>query len=308
MKYVYIIIVLFFIQNVKATEIPLPTNHLFSTHTLEHEKIINTDNDDTLKILSWNIHMLPYFIYYKSKKRIRAKQIVNQMYERDYHIIVFQEVFHRRVRNKLARALKKKYPYQYGPANKKRLSLKTNSGIWVVSDRPLSLKATTKFEVATELDNKWARKGAMLFEGEFNGNIFQLIGTHTQGNPRIINNHQFHQIYDELIEPHHEEDVPVIICGDMNCQMKEKKDYNQMLKILHIENPEPMVDARPEKKGNIVKRTIDYIFVRKNKSKIKVAKKRKLLIGPDWKQGGKKIYLETVGLSDHYPIDISLTW
>ncbi len=283
---------------------------IFISTIAKANTIQNPPPQDTLKILSWNIHMLPYFVYYKSKKRIRARRILEEVKNSDYQILVFQEVFHRRVRKKLKRALKKKYPYQYGPANRKRFKLKTNSGIWVASDRPLIHLGDVQFDVATTYDNKLARKGAMMFEGEFNGHKFQLIGTHTQGNPIIINNHQFHQIYDGLMQPYYEEGIPQILCGDLNCSMDTPAEYESMLRVFDIDKKdvETMYDARYGKEDDIVEQTIDYIFVKKNNSNINIGKKRMVLIGPDWEQGDKKIYLKTVGLSDHYAIDISLTF
>lgn len=285
---------------------------LFSINNSEAQNTSLSYPNDTLKIVSWNIHMLPYFFVLPiSKKRKRTKLIGEEFnHNYDYDIIVLQEVFHKTNRRLLKRKLKKKYPYQYGPPNRKRLSLKTNSGLMVFSKRPLIYKASVQFDVATSFDNKLARKGAMLLEGEFNGNLFQIINTHTQGNPPIINGHQFHQIYDGLIEPYEKENVPQLLCGDMNCSSKIPTDYNQMLKIFHIENPAPMYDDRYEKNGGLLGRTIDYILVRPNNSGMKIIRTSKILIGPDWKKTkavGKKFGVHC-GLSDHYPMEIQVVW
>ena len=116
--------------------------------------------------------MLPYFVYFKTKKNKRAQLIVDELHQRDYHIVVFQEAFHRRIRRRMGRALKEKYPYQYGPANMKWWRSQTNSGIWIISDRPLEELATVQFDTVTTPDNKMARKGAMLMEGEFGNQTF----------------------------------------------------------------------------------------------------------------------------------------
>lgn len=267
---------------------------------------------DTLKIISWNIHLLPYFMVYpKSKKRKRTKLIAEAFNaEKDYEILALQEVFHKTNRRLLKRKLKKKYPYIYGPPNRQRHRIKTNSGLMVFSKRPLIYKKSVQFDVATSWDNKMARKGAMLLEGEFNGNLFQIVNTHTQGQPSIVNNHQFHQIYDGLIAPFERKNIPQIICGDMNCNNTNVQDYSQMLRILHIDNPAPMYDDRYEAKGGLLKKTIDYIFVRPNDSDMKILRTSMILIGQDWKKLGNlhKTYGVDVGLSDHYPMEILLTW
>ncbi len=269
--------------------------------------------NDTLKIFSWNIGMLPYFIFKKGKKQFRGKKIVEEVLARDYNIIVFQEAFHTRVRNRMSRKLRKKYKYQYGPANREYLRLKTNSGIWVLSDRPLIHKGNVQFDAFTKASaNHMARKGAMLFEGEFNGHLFQVLGTHTQGRPIIINNHQFHQIYDGLLEPHYEEGIPQIICGDMNCRSNNPEEYDAMKRIFHVGNPINFLDyTEDENNPKPVERTIDYIFVRENESNIKVQETRRFILGPKWGyvKGIKgKVYGKTIGYSDHPCIDISVTF
>jgi len=45
-----------------------------------------------LKILSWNIGMLPILDLFKEKDE-RAQAIANSLYSKDYDIVVFQEVF-----------------------------------------------------------------------------------------------------------------------------------------------------------------------------------------------------------------------
>lgn len=276
------------------------------------ENIDYAPTNDTLKIVSWNIHLLPYFfVFPKSKKRKRTKLISDEFnITYDYDILVLQEVFSRTNRRLLKRRLKRKYPYIYGPPNMKRHKIQTNSGLMVFSKRPLIYKKSIKFDVATSWDNKMARKGAMLLQGEFNGNLFQIINTHTQGRPAIINNHQFHMIYDGLIAPFERKNIPQIICGDLNCNMNRADDYTEMKKILHVDNPAAMYDDRYNKNGDILKNTIDYILVRPNESSMKILRTSKILIGPDWKysRNQHKKFGESVGLSDHYPMEIQVVW
>lgn len=292
-RIVLVSILLFLFQSVPAQETTNPSK-------------------DTLKIVSWNVHLLPYFfVYPKSKKRKRTKLIAEIFNAKeDYDILALQEVFHKTNRRLLKRKLKKKYPYIYGPPNRKRHKIQTNSGLMVFSKRPLIYKKSIQFDVATSWDNKMARKGAMLLEGEFNGKLFQIINTHTQGKPSIINNHQFHQIYDGLIAPFQQRYIPQIICGDLNCANTVPDDYSQMLDILHVYNPQPMFDDRYSERGGLLGRTIDYILVRPNDSSMEIIRTSKILLGPDWKhaKSGHKKFGESVGLSDHYPMEILVTW
>lgn len=84
-----------------------------------------------LRVLSWNIYMLPKFARITGKRQ-RAHHIVEQVGKGDYDVIVFQEAFLGDARRINGRGLRREFPYQYGPANRK-FSIKTNSGIWVLS-------------------------------------------------------------------------------------------------------------------------------------------------------------------------------
>ena len=70
-----------------------------------------------LKILSWNIYMLPYLSLFNNNFQ-RAKVIADKLNVSDYHVIVFQEAFSSKCRRILAENMSQSYPYQYGQANK----------------------------------------------------------------------------------------------------------------------------------------------------------------------------------------------
>ncbi len=247
--------------------------------------------------------MLPHVIYQKSKKAKRARSIVEELLRRDDDIIVFQEAFKRKIRRILRHGLSEKFAYEYGPANRKWLSLKTNSGIWVLSNQPLTQKGTVKFDQCDSWDC-YARKGAILLEGKHQGHKFQIVGTHTNGNPAPINRHQFQMIYDGLLKPFQEDGVPQIIAGDMNCSASNPTDYQDMLRILDAEDT-PLHGQR--RHSNWQQTTIiDYILLRRNGAAIQQLHKEITLIGKDWdptvenRNTGKN----GLGLSDHFPLEV----
>jgi len=260
-----------------------------------------------LKILSWNIHMLPYCVYYKTKKNKRCQGIVTELQQRDYNILVLQEAFKLRSRRKIYKGLKEKYPYRYGPANKKPFTWRTNSGIWILSDRPLTVKGEVRFTACAN-DGCYARKGGLMVEGEHNGHIFQIVGTHTNGNPQEVNRHQFLQLYDELLKPHEDSATIQIICGDMNCQRGKQEDYEAMLRLLHVE-PTPHYNRKEDTTSTTeIDHTVDYILVRENGADINIKHTASIRIGMPWKGGNPKRYGTTVGLSDHHSVEIVLDW
>ncbi len=92
-----------------------------------------------LKVLSWNIYMLPGIANLskeieKSNKRGRAEEIASLLSASDYDIIIFQEAFLPAARKRLVKGLSEIYPFQFGPTNPSGISLKTNSGS-LISER-----------------------------------------------------------------------------------------------------------------------------------------------------------------------------
>jgi len=271
---------------------------LLSIHNALIGQIDTSSYKESVSVLSWNIHMLPGTIYHATKKLQRAKLIADEFIKRDYDILVIQEAFHFRARRVLKRKLKDKYPFISKPLNFRFFSFKTNGGVWVLSKIDLQEIASVKFDVATG-SSRWARKGAVLFQGKWNEKTFHLIGTHTNGGS--VNDRQFKMIYDELIKPYQIKGIPQLICGDLNCSYENEKKYNSMLSILNaVDTP---LDGDYTYSNHEKTSIIDYILIRENDSSFEQVQKKILLIGNDWEVGKRK-YPETVGLSDHMPLEL----
>jgi sphingomyelin phosphodiesterase len=193
-----------------------------------------TDKGKSLKIISWNIFMLPRFIMRTGQLK-RAHEIVNVLKEEDADIIVFQEAFDTSAREIIRKGLSSYFPYESGDPPK-NLLWKTNSGIWVISKIPFMVVKNMYFMHGKGPD--WfACKGAMLIQSEKNGFAFQLIGTHLQSDfggkqSQKIRKLQCEQIRRELIEPYAEEGVPQLLAGDFNTIYHESENYDQILNIL----------------------------------------------------------------------------
>ncbi|MFZ4523154.1 MAG: sphingomyelin phosphodiesterase [Bacteroidales bacterium] len=263
-----------------------------------------TCNSVKLKILSWNIGMLPALDLF-NEKHDRAEAIAIALSSCDYDIIVFQEAFTVHSRAVLTRTLYKQYPYAYGPANKSGLSIKFNSGIWVLSKVPLQTKKEIEFTSSAGFDS-FARKGAVLFEGQFHNSSFQLIATHLQDDefPQTIRNHQLEEIFEKLIIPFSDMNTPQIICGDFNTDEKNVEDYTGMLTILNAKDgaisgnmkitfDDESNDAYQPTHGD--PRLIDYILTR-NSGVIQWISRRVAILKLKWGSG-------TEYLSDHHGIE-----
>ncbi len=114
---------------------------------------------DTLKILSWNIHCLPVMAYVNGKRK-RGEEIGKKMMEEDYDIIVFQEAFNHGARRRIRRETRSIYKWRVGPANARYITIRANSGIWIISKIPIEKVDKIKFKEKATADDKMARKGA----------------------------------------------------------------------------------------------------------------------------------------------------
>jgi len=228
------------------------------------------ENSKSLKILSWNIYMLPYVSLFNHNAG-RARVIADKLHDSEYHIIVFQEAFSLKCRHILAKRLSKEYPYQYGPANKCLMPFRTNSGLWVISKIPLTRLDKIRFSLNKGYDNI-ARKGAILFQGDFQGAQFQLLTTHLQAdNSHHIRERQCSEIKEYLLNQYFNPGIPQLICGDFNIDMDDLVNYQIMLNTLEAMNGEISGDVQftfDEIDNTMArtvlgkKRVIDYILVR----------------------------------------------
>lgn len=231
---------------------------------------MNASGQKPLRVLSWNIYLLPVLSLFNDNQS-RSKAIAAQIYESDYDLVVFQEAFSATNRRHIARRIKDKYPYQYGPVNQGRSLHRTNSGLWVVSRIPLQMLGSLHFEESTGFDAV-ARKGAVLFEGVFNGKKFQLLSTHLQADGKVgIRERQLSEIKGKLLQPYHEKSVPQLICGDFNIEKSDSDTYQGMLDLLEAKDGDFSSGLRYtyDETGNTLlrkpggrKKLIDYFLLR----------------------------------------------
>lgn len=232
-------------------------------------------DEKELRILSWNIKMLPRLVKRVrvgpvKRSRIIPQQIINDSID----IVVFQEAFDVRARLILKRRLRDDYPYREGPANKKFLSLRTNSGIVIYSKIPIKHLEEIDFDQC-EGDDCLARKGALLVQAEFNGTEFQLLGTHLEaGGTREMKTSQYQEI-SELIERHKKQGVPQLLAGDFNTNKRDEILYPRMLEMLQAEDGELEGDLKytadelrndmnPAGRHGPKQSVIDYVLYRGN--------------------------------------------
>lgn len=258
-----------------------------------------------LKILSWNIYMLPALVPMAGRME-RAQAIGDTLLKSDYDIIVFQEAFHKKAVGTIRKKLAASFPYMYGPFNEPKRLDRINSGVWIVSKTPLKLLNTVKFPAGRGSDY-FSYKGAALMEGSLpNGKTFQILGTHMQSEfyPEI-RKVQFDMMYKELLSVNKKEGVPQIICGDMNTETLIKEEYCNMLECLDAENGQlegVQKETYDGAKNELItgswkkhRTTFDYILLRHNGAKISRTERKVSVLKKRLKNGKKD-------LSDHYGV------
>lgn len=268
-------------------------------------KLDSDTNTVELKVLAWNIYMLPARTFMHTGQLQRAKFIADTLLQTNYDVIVLTEAFHPKARRYIADQLRPQYPYQTNIANQCG-GIKTNSGVWIVSKLPVEILGEIQFNDCAGADC-WARKGAMMISVEKNGKQVQIVGTHLQSDEGAkrdtVRYRQYRDIYQKLLKPHQRDKVPQIIAGDMNTIADT---YSQMLHELNATDNEISgkrqhtwtTDDYSQPDAYL----FDYILLRANNCSIISEKRCITEFKHDWTWRKKKRY----HLSDHYGLELNI--
>jgi endonuclease/exonuclease/phosphatase family metal-dependent hydrolase len=261
-----------------------------------------------IKLLSWNIYMLPGFVGKASMKLERAEIIGQLLSQSDYDVIVFQEAFCPQARKKIKQYLQANFPFIAGPANQKTFSLKVNSGLWIFSKHPIESSKSIVYSNRAGIDGL-SRKGALLVELNVNGQLIQVAGTHLQNSGNLnLKQLQCQEFADRLLLPNLKNGVPQILCGDFNINKENDEGYKFMLSTLeasdgnlsgdiqHSYNRE-MNDLHVE--SGEKKELIDYVLIRNNNSWVSCNSREIKPIRKRW-------HSKHEDLSDHFSLEVEI--
>ena len=264
---------------------------------------------DSLRILTWNLYLLPKPLVTGQKKRVKEiVQVLNQ--KNQWDVVILQEVFIPSLGRKIKKELKEEFPFAYGPAGKSRF-LKYNGGVMILTKNKASASDSIIFTGACEGSDCYSQKGAVFVEIEKNGKKIQVVGTHTQAmntkKSERIRVGQFKQIVERLLKPNEREKVPQIIAGDLNTDYFCDSCYQEMLQTFEAEDTECSKDRVctfdgknneliPREKGKIVRNIFDYILVKKRDTKIRIANTSVQKFRAPWGKNKRD-------LADHYAVE-----
>jgi endonuclease/exonuclease/phosphatase family metal-dependent hydrolase len=233
-----------------------------------------THPENVLKILSWNVFLMP--VNASPRNRERAAAIAQELLAQDFDILCLQKVFDDCARETLETALAVRYPHRFGPANSCKSPF-PNSGVLLLSRIPLTDYHELQFDESADVE-VLSRKGALMVSGEFAGHPIQIVATHLQGDDapyyrpyhQHIRNRQIRQIALELLYPHAKSDAVIFVCGDFSTP-RGSPGYQHLLTTLGVRNgPGYRVtlddsianDLAGSRTGRA--RELDYILVREN--------------------------------------------
>jgi endonuclease/exonuclease/phosphatase family metal-dependent hydrolase len=187
-----------------------------------------------LKVLSWNVFMLPKPIK-NSLQGTRKKIIAEQLNNTTHDLIFMQEAFIKDFRNKVRASLLKTHPYSYYLKKPKILISIFGSGLFVVSRYPVKLVDHVYYRNCASADCL-ATKGAVLMEITLpGGQRVHVVNTHlqainSQGEVRMK---QLAQIHAMLLR-HGRPDVPQFLIGDLNID-DDEPEFRMSLSLLGMD-------------------------------------------------------------------------
>lgn len=186
----------------------------------------------TLKILEWNIFMIPPIIF-KSCQAERTELIAEYILQLAPDILVLEEAFLKSSRKVLMDKVNKNYPYSTKITP--RGFFKTNSGLWVLSKYPIKNQHFMTYKKKKGTD-RFARKGALYVEVEIGNKPFQLIATHAQSFTKFAatREKQFKQLKNKLADIYFQDSIPQIILGDLNVNFFDSTEYQKMIDVLDV--------------------------------------------------------------------------
>lgn len=169
-----------------------------------------------LKVLSWNVYMLPKPIK-SSLQGTRKKLIADQLKNTSHDLIFMQEAFIKSFRDEVRASLKKTHPHSYYLKKPKFFISIFGSGLFVLSRYPVKLVDWVYFRNCAKADCL-ATKGAALMEITLpRGQKVHVVNTHLQAieSRGAIRLKQLEQIHSMIVR-HGRPDIPQFLIGDLN--------------------------------------------------------------------------------------------
>lgn len=265
-----------------------------------------------LKILTWNVFMIPKPINF-SKQKERTRLITETLKKTDYDIIFFQEAFVKGFRKHLGEELKQTYPHQEHLRKSTRLLHFLNSGLFVVSKVPFEVLDWHYFTTCTHSDCL-SSKGVLLLEFRHGEKRFQTALTHMQAwddrRAMEVRSHQLDEVK-SLFETYQKAGVPQLLIGDLNVDGLSDVEYPGALKKMGMSSM-PLegelqttngyhVECYKTPGDTKVQQWLDHIWIKDGGTETKVHSKKVQSFSATFESG------MVCPLSDHHGVEAILS-
>ncbi|MFO0760536.1 MAG: endonuclease/exonuclease/phosphatase family protein [Byssovorax sp.] len=257
-----------------------------------------------LRLLTWNVFLLPSLARQSPKNDARAAAIADALLEADVDVICLTKAFDNSARRLIEHRLLATHPYQVGPVNAGRSPFSIHGGVIVLSRLPLRDYQEIRFHETAGVES-FARKGALFVRGTIEGQGFQVIATHLKGDDgpvfderfQAIRDHQMVQIEEELCRSCVDASMPLFVCGDLGTprcseedRSKETGCYAGMLATFGAENgAERRITLDDDLSENDLavdntgrRAELDYILLRRGEAKVHARWERLVLQRSGW--------------------------
>ena len=194
------------------------------------------EESDTIKIVSWNIQMLPDFYspivkYVRKKQKLRLPKIIKYLDSAKFDIVILQEVFDLQAIHKLNKNLKSTYPFIQKPIKKGR-GVRISNGIMILSKYNIKYIDNIPFSKVKGIE-KMAEESCVIVSVEINNKNLLVAGTHLNSTSQKERNKQYHKIKDYIIDEYKSDSNAFILAGDFNTDYRSKA-FSSMLTLFDL--------------------------------------------------------------------------
>jgi endonuclease/exonuclease/phosphatase family metal-dependent hydrolase len=267
---------------------------------------------EEIKVLTWNVFMIPKPINF-TKQKLRTTLIAEKLEKTPHDIIFLQEAFRTRFQKEISLRLRGTHPFQTNLKKGKNLFHVLNSGLFIASKYPFRILGKKYFQSCVHSDC-FASKGVILIEVTLpSGKIIQMATTHMQawGDEEAIKTRrdQIYTIHD-LLNEKFVTGIPQILLGDLNIDGNISNEYEKSLQILKMESTPLFGDIKSTNGfkiecyktpgGDSKAEWLDHIWTRNNNSTLKITNKTAIPMN------GAVISGKSCPLSDHHAVEANL--
>lgn len=280
----------------------------FNSFAVEENISTSYTKISQLKVLTWNVQMLPCYGFLSSSLSImqheRTDWIIEYIKEQSFDVILLQECFSKKFVSAINTKLGLKYPYQINPS--KSHFWKLSNGLMILSKIPMSESQLLEFSQSDEID-VLTSKGAISAKLHIQDKPTYIINTHLQADNHesanvMTRRHQLQEIYHYFVSDHLKDSSCILLGGDLNiAENSETKEYQSLhseLKLKDVVKNYFRVNTYSYAKENSWNKTLtnsmrlDYILSNTNFKDYTIQ-----IIKPK-----KKYKSEETDLADHYGI------